>query len=136
MTHPRRILSAVLAAILVPVPASPQAHVVTADEVHARFATAAGDRADDIRMVETLLATPAAGEAARLLRADLGRVRAGVPSLTDAELRDLAARARQLTMDPVAGANPVIVVLVVIGALFVLLLIIGIIVCLGPGSCD
>src|SRR5687768_12852301 len=123
MTNRSRLLAAVLAATLVAVPAAPQAHMVTPEDVQARFAQAAGERAANVRTLEALLSSQAATEAAAHLHADLGRIRAGVPSLTDAELRDLAARAESLRADPVAGNNPILIVLAVVGVLFVLLVI-------------
>ena len=55
--------------------------------------------------------------------------------MTDEELRDLAARAKLLSVDPVAGANAVLLVLAVIGAAVILLLVIVAISC-GAGNCD
>ena len=54
--------------------------------------------------MQDVLSTPLAREAADSVGADLDRVRAGVGTLSDAELRDLAARASVLQSDPVAGA--------------------------------
>jgi multisubunit Na+/H+ antiporter MnhC subunit len=121
--------------LLVPVPGFSQDHLVTPEDVQARLAAVAAERAENIRTLEAVLASPVAAEAASLVRADLGRVRAGVPSLTDEELRDLSARAKLLSVDPVAGTNAVILVLAVIGAAVLLLFLIAAIAC-GAGNCD
>ncbi len=135
MAKPHRFLSAVLAMLLVPAPGSAQDHLVTSEDLQARFAAVAAERAENLRTVEAALSSPAAAEAAALVHADLGRVRAGVSSLTDEELRDVAARAKLLTVDPVAGANAVLLVLAVIGAAVLLLFLITSL-CIAEGSCD
>ena len=116
MMIPPRFLSAVLALLLVPAPGFAEEHLVTSQDLQARFAHVAAERAENLRTVQAALSSPAAAEAAALLHADLGRIRARVSSLTDEELRDVAARAEALTVDPVAGAHPVLLVLAVIGA--------------------
>jgi hypothetical protein len=79
-------------------------HIVTPDAVQARLSETAAQRAQNVATVQEVLSTPIAEEAAATLGADLERVRAGVATLSDAELRDLAARASVLQTDPVAGA--------------------------------
>jgi hypothetical protein len=136
MAKPRRFRSAVLAMVLlVPSAGSAQDHLVTAGDIQARFAATTDQRAENLRSVEAALSSPAAAEAAALLHADLGRIRAGASSLTDEELRNVAARANALTVDPVAGANPVLIVLAVIGAIVVLALLIASL-CVFGGSCE
>ena len=136
MAKPQRFLSAVLAMLLlVPAAGSAQDHLVTAGNIQARFAAAADQRAENLRTVEAALSSPAAAEAAALVHADLGRIRARASSLTDEELRDVAARANALTVDPVAGANPVLIVLAVIGAIVVLALLVASL-CIFGGSCE
>ncbi len=134
MAKPHRFLSALLAMLLVPAPGSAQDHLVTSEDLQARFAAVAAERAENLRTVEAALSSPAAAEAAALVHADLGRVRAGVSSLTDEELRDVAARAKLLTIDPVAGANAVLLVLAVIGAAVVLIFAFLLIMC-AAGNC-
>ena len=79
-------------------------HVATPDAVQSRLEGAAAQRAQDLATVQDVLATPLAEEAASSVGADLGRVRAGVSTLSDSELSSLAARASVLQGDPVAGA--------------------------------
>jgi hypothetical protein len=96
---------AVAAAILsLPAGAAAAEHIVTPDAVQARLAEASTLRAQNLATVQDALASPLAQEAAASVGADLGRVRAGVGTLSDAELQDLAARASVLQADPVAGA--------------------------------
>ena len=97
---------AVSAAIL-SLPAGPAAagdHIVSPDAVQSRLSEATAQRAQDLATVQDVLSTPLAQEAAASVGADLDRVRAGVGTLSDTELRDLAARASVLQGDPVAGA--------------------------------
>lgn len=79
-------------------------HVATPDAVQSRLESAATQRAQDVATVQDALSTPLAQEAASSVGADLSRVRAGVSTLSDSELNDLAARASVLQADPVAGA--------------------------------
>jgi len=79
-------------------------HIVTPDAVQSRLSEATAQRAQDLVTVQDVLSTPLAQEAAASVGADLDRVRAGVGTLSDPELRDLAARASVLQGDPVAGA--------------------------------
>jgi hypothetical protein len=56
----------------------------------------------------------------------LDRVRAAVPTLTDGELRDLAARAAAVQSDPAAGhldpwVNDVLIVVLIVGIVLLVL---------------
>ena len=79
-------------------------HMVTPEAVQSRLSEATAQRAQNLAAVQDVLSTPLAREAAASVGADLGRVRAGVGTLSDSELRDIAARASVLQGDPVAGA--------------------------------
>lgn len=79
-------------------------HIVAPEAVQSRLSEAAAQRAQDLAAVQDVLSTPLAQEAAASVGADLDRVRAGVGTLSNAELSDLAARASVLQSDPVAGA--------------------------------
>ena len=136
MGKPPRFACAILAMLLVPARGFAQDHVVSVADVQARLAAAASERAAGLRAVESALATPAAAHAAALTHTDLDRIRRGVSSLTDAELRDVAARAQRLTVDPVAGTHPVIWVLAGLGVLLVLMFAILVVTCIAPGGCD
>jgi hypothetical protein len=78
-------------------------HIMTPDAVQSRLSETATQRAQNVATVQEVLSTPIAAEAAASVGADLDRLRAGVPMLSDAELSDLAARASVLQTDPVAG---------------------------------
>lgn len=99
------VLAAAVAILSLPAgPAVAGDHIVTPDAVQARLSEATAQRAQDLASVQEVLSTPLAVEAAASVGADLARVRAGVGTLSDAELHDLAARASVLQGDPVAGA--------------------------------
>jgi hypothetical protein len=100
------VLAAAAAFLLLPVGHAAAAdHIVTNDAVQARLSEAATQRAQNVATVQEVLSHPVAAEAAASVGANLDRLRAGVPTLSDAELADLAARASILQTDPVAGLN-------------------------------
>jgi hypothetical protein len=93
-----------LFAILFAVPiARADDHLVRRGAVNQRLAGAAADRARDLVRVEGVLASPRASRVAAIAGVDLNRVRASLPQLSDADLRDLSQRAAALGSDPVAG---------------------------------
>jgi hypothetical protein len=98
-----RFQCAVLAGLLMAPPASGEEHLVTTAEMQARLASAAAERAANQATVDRLLSVPVASKIASLLGSDIQTVRQAATTLTDAQLRDLAARAESLTIDPVAG---------------------------------
>jgi hypothetical protein len=55
--------------------------------------------------VESALSSPQAARAAATVGLDIHQVRSAAASLTDAELRDLAARASALEADPASGLS-------------------------------
>jgi hypothetical protein len=79
-------------------------HIVSPDAMQSRLSEVATQRAQNVATVREVLSTPIAAEAAASVGADLDRERAGVATLSDAELSDLASRASALQSDPVAGA--------------------------------
>jgi len=98
-------------------------HIVTPDAVQSRLSEATAQRAQDLATVQDVLSTPLAQEAAASVGADLARVRAGVGTLSDTELSDLAARASVLQGDPVAGAMTRNMRLLVMAALILIVII-------------
>jgi hypothetical protein len=80
-------------------------HVIEAQAVAARLSEQQAQRASDLAAVQQVLATPQAADAMRTLGASPADVRAGVATLSASELQDLAARARTLQVDPVAGLS-------------------------------
>jgi hypothetical protein len=98
-------------------------HIVTPDAVQSRLSEAAAQRAQDLATMQDVLSTPLAQEAAASVGADLDRVRAGVGTLSDPELRDLAARASVLQGDPVAGAMDRNMRLLIMAALILVVIV-------------
>jgi pyruvate/2-oxoglutarate dehydrogenase complex dihydrolipoamide acyltransferase (E2) component len=98
-------VAAAMVAILSAPPAFTQDHLLGRDTAQARLAAAGAERRHALDAVDRLLATPEAGRAASSVGVDIAAVRATVPSLGDAELADLSARAAALEADPVAGLD-------------------------------
>ena len=80
-------------------------HLVSSDVAARHLRDAAQTRRSDLAAVETALSTPDARRAAAALGVDIRQVRSAASSLTDPELRDLAARAADLRQDPAAGLS-------------------------------
>jgi hypothetical protein len=80
-------------------------HLVSPDETSARHAAAAEARQADLAAVEAVLSSRDAATAAASLRVDIRQLRSAAASLSDAELRDLAARVQALRSDPAAGLS-------------------------------
>ena len=80
-------------------------HVVTTTAAQARLSEAEAARQHDLAVLDGALSTPEAVAAARAVGADLDGLRRAAPTLSDSELRDLAARAAALQTDPVAGVT-------------------------------
>ena len=94
--------------------AAAQDHLASREVVQTRLRDATAHRQRDLAVLDRVLSTPVAGSAARALGTDLDSVRSAAASLTDSELRDLAARAAALEADPVAGLDPDVKQLLVI----------------------
>lgn len=95
---------AVAASLLQAGPTFAGDHLVPPESVQAALDTAAAARARDLATLDRALSSPAAVPAARALGADLRQVRSRLATLDDAELKDLAARASALGVDPAGGA--------------------------------
>jgi hypothetical protein len=80
-------------------------HLVTSTAAQARLAEAEAGRQHDLALLDGALSTPEAAAAARAVGADLDGLRRAAPTLSDSEIRDLAARAAALQADPVAGVS-------------------------------
>jgi hypothetical protein len=126
MNDMRRTLAlAAVAATLLSCPAVEGAdHIAAPDAVQARLEEAAAQRTADLAAVEAVLATPLAEETAARMGTDIGRVRAAVPSLSDAELADLSARAAALQSDPVAGMDRQMRLLLMIALILVIIVLV------------
>jgi hypothetical protein len=95
-------------------PATAADHLVSAPAAQERLQETARARRDHQEVVDRVLASPLASSAAAAVGADLGRVRAAMATLSDAELADLAARASALQTDPVAALDSDIKLLLMI----------------------
>jgi hypothetical protein len=82
-----------------------QDHLVTPQAAQERLAEAETARQRDLARLDGLLSSSEAAVAARVVGADLDAVRRAAPTLSDAELREIAARAAALDRDPVAGVS-------------------------------
>ena len=82
-----------------------QDHLVTPQGARERLVEAEALRQSDLATVGRALSSPEAAAAAKAVGADLDAVRRSAPLLSDAELRDLAARAAALQADPTAGVS-------------------------------
>jgi hypothetical protein len=97
------ILAAVAVAFLASRRAGAEDHLLPAGAAQQAAAAAAAERGRDLADVAAALATPEARAAAQRLGQDADRLADAATTLSDAELADLAARARALGRDPVAG---------------------------------
>jgi hypothetical protein len=102
------------AALAAEMPATAADHLVSAPAAQERLLEKARARRGHQEVVERALASPLASSAAAAVGADLGRVRAAVATLSDAELAELAARASALQTDPVAALDSDIKLLLMI----------------------
>jgi hypothetical protein len=102
------------AALAGAVPARAGDHLIGAPQAEQRLLERSAARRADQQAVEGVLATPQAAAAAAAVGADLARVRAGVATLSDADLAELAARAAALQKDPVAALDSDIKLLLMI----------------------
>ncbi len=80
-------------------------HVLSRADVGARLAEARAARTDAQTDVAALLTTPAATRAAEHVGVAPARLQVALASLSDAELNELATRARALQADPTAGLD-------------------------------
>lgn len=83
--------------------ATPDTHLVTPDVAQARLLEASAERERNLATVDALIVSPAGSAALERVGVSEDRVRGALPTLTDAELQDLATRAAALQADPTAG---------------------------------
>ena len=84
--------------------ATPGTHLVTPDVAQARLLEQSAERERNLARVDALLVSPQGTAALQTVGVTADRVRGALPTLSDAELQDLAARAAALDVDPTAGA--------------------------------
>jgi hypothetical protein len=89
-------------------------HLVSREAAREQVLDAATQRARSLSTLDAALSTPEVARVAAGLGADTGRLRAALPTLSDAEIADLASRAEALQSDPVAGLDADIRTLLII----------------------
>lgn len=119
MRKPMAILTLISMLFAVPI-ARADDHLVANPTVDLRLSGAASERVRDLASVDRVLASPRAARTAARAGVDLKRVRTSLPTLSDADLRDLSQRAAALRSDPVAGhyhdAEDALVFIIVLSA--------------------
>jgi len=78
-------------------------HLVTPDVAQARLMEQSAQRERNLARVDALLVSPQGTAALQTVGVSADRVRGALPTLSDAELQDLAARAAALDVDPTAA---------------------------------
>ncbi len=99
----RRCLVFILAAALCGAPVGAGDHLVSPKAADAKLAAASKERTQDLATLDNALSSPTMVKTATSAGVDLAKIKGALPSLSDGELRDLAARARSLRSDVVAG---------------------------------
>jgi hypothetical protein len=103
-------------------------HLVDGQQMSARLAQDAAERAERVKLVQDVLDSQAAQKQAGVMGLNVGKLRAAVPQLSNAELSDLSSRA-QNTKDLAAGYHDD--GLVIVG---VVLLLVGLAVLVAVGG--
>jgi hypothetical protein len=85
-------------------------HVVASADLEGRLAEAARVRAGDLATIDAVLSLPEVARAGERHGVPIGTLRQCAAALSDAELHQLAVRARALRLDPVAG-SPIVPVI-------------------------
>ena len=118
----------VLALMAVPFQANAAQHVVSADEVQQALLKAQAQRQTDEAAVTAALSKPEAREIAGRMGVDPDRVTAGIATLSDEELQDLAQRQAALSTDPVAGSltsrNTLLTILIAVAIVYLVIQIV------------
>ena len=89
-------------------------HVVSSAAAQQRLQEASAARDRGLATLDQALASPEVTRAAATVGADTSALRAALPTLSDAEIADLAQRAAALDTDPVAGLDSDIRTLLII----------------------
>jgi hypothetical protein len=80
-------------------------HLVSAETAGAEIRAATASRQADLASVDRFLSTGEAEKAASSLGVDIRQLKGASATLSEGELRDLAARATALGTDPAAGLS-------------------------------
>jgi hypothetical protein len=99
-------------------------HVTSPEAARAALVEATSQRDVDLAALDGILSSPAATRAAER-GVDLRSARRALATLSDAEIRDLAARARAFDRDPASGlskdANDLLVIFLVVAIVILVL---------------
>ena len=95
-------LSAVLSQIYAPVVHATEGHLVPPTQVATRLADREAERLQQVQAVQAVLDGDIARSQAGVMGLNIGKLRAAVPHLSDAELADISARAAHVK-DVAAG---------------------------------
>jgi hypothetical protein len=95
-------LSAVLSQIYAPAVHAAEGHLVPPARIATRIAEREAERLRQVQAVQTVLDSDVARSQAGAMGLNLGKLRAAVPHLSDAELADISARAA-MVKDVAAG---------------------------------
>jgi hypothetical protein len=101
--------------------AAPQDHLVSPEQMQQQVATASQSRQQNIQTITNLLNTPTAERAMRNAHFDPVQVRTAVPTLSDQELANLAARSADVQQKIAAGGLGIgLTTLIVIVAIIII----------------
>ncbi len=101
-----------------------QAHLVSPSDLQREVSAASQSRTNNLETLQQFLSSPAAQKALRSLHADARQVTNAIPSLSDQELAQLAARANKAQADFAAGNITDHDLLIILVAVLALILII------------
>jgi len=106
-------------------PQDQDSHLVTATQLDQQVQASTATRQKEIRNLTQFLSTPLAEKTMKDARIDPVQVRTGIPSLSDAELADLSARADHAQHDFAAGIsnNTLLIIILVIVAVILIAVI-------------
>ena len=110
LSHPilRTVFTAVLVALLICPPglhaqAASGDHVVSPQALQQQLQSSSASRQENVNTVTSFLSSPTADRAMRSAKLDPVQVRTAIPTLSDQELADLAARANNAQQQFAAG---------------------------------
>ncbi len=126
LPHPIEVLAATLLTVIyaAPSPLMAQSHVVSPAEVQKQVLAASQTRQHNEDAVRQFVSSPQAEKAIKAAGMDPGRVSAAVPTLSDQELSQIAARAEKAQADFAAGTlgdRDLLLILVAIAVLILLI---------------
>ena len=123
----KRLIGGLIAVAMFASPGSGecQDHVVSDATARTRLMEAGQERDRNVGLLRSILSEPTVQSAVASMHLDPGTIAERLPVLTDQELSDLAARARELKTDPVSGSwlKVILIYLGVVAAILIALLV-------------